>query len=147
MSNPKPPTDQSGRPVVLIVTPEGARFEVMDDPLPPSQRGDTVYVDPKSGGRPNGDFPVKHPNSGPVAKQKPPAPKFITPIDNNTVGRVYTMQLPPPGAQNQNTRLAPDGRPWHEMGWDEIERVGAEAFERWKKAAQTAWDALPGTAD
>ncbi|MBI1905046.1 MAG: hypothetical protein HYS20_02215, partial [Rhodocyclales bacterium] len=32
-------------------------------------------------------------------------------------------------------------------GWDEIERVGAEAFERWKKAAQTAWDALPGTAD
>jgi hypothetical protein len=96
MSNPKPLTDQSGRPVGMVVTPEGARIEVLGDPLPPSQRGASIHVDPKGGGRPHGDFPVKHPNSGPTAKQKPPAPKFITPIDNNTIGRVYTMGLPPP---------------------------------------------------
>jgi hypothetical protein len=96
MSNPKPLTDQSGRPVGMVVTPEGARIEVLGDPLPPSQRGDAVYVDPNGGGRPHGDFPVKNPNSGPTAKQKKPAPKTITPIDNNTLGRVYTMGLPPP---------------------------------------------------
>lgn len=147
MSAETPVTDQSGRPVGMVVTPEGARIKVLGEALPPSQRGASVFVDPKGGGRPNGDFPVKHPNSGPVAKKKPPAPKTITPIDNGTLGRVYTMRLPPPGTNNQTPPPDPDERPWHERGWDEIERAGAKAFERWKKAAQTAWDALPGTAD
>lgn len=147
MSNATPLTDQSGRPVGMVITPKGAHIEVLGKALPPSQRGASIHVAPKGGGRPNGDFPVKHPNSGDVAKKKPPTPKTITPIDNGTLGRVYTMRLPAPGTNNQTPPPDPDERPWHERGWDEIERAGAKAFESWKKAAQTAWDALPGTAD
>ena len=87
--------DQFGRPVQLVATENGMRFEVIGEALPTSPDTPRVYVDPNGGGIPHGDFPVKHPSSGPVSGQ-PPAPQSVSPTDNATEGRVYTMTTPGP---------------------------------------------------
>ncbi len=143
--------NQHGEPIAIVTTDKGMFYEVLGPAIPEEEWGAVLQVGPDGKANPAGDFPVKHPNSGKAGKAPEP-PASVKPIDNGTLGRIYTMPMPSPEAPADEQTEAQeesetDPRPWYERAWDEASRVASETLEGWGESLQTAWDALPGTAD
>ena len=142
--------DQFGRPVAFVVTPEGMRARVIGEVLPPHLRGPQIYIDPDAQGGLGGELGERNPNSGAPASHPPTSPAALTPTDNGTLGRVYTMPLPPRAPATASDALhSEDGlaRPWYERAWEEASKVVSDTLDSWAESANTAWEALPFTAD
>lgn len=93
--------NQRGEPIAMVLTDKVSYFEVLGPPLPPDQWGAALDVGPDGKALPAGDFPVRHPNSGKTGRQ-PARPVSVTPIDNGTLGRVYTVRMPPTATKDES---------------------------------------------